>query len=69
MGEEEGGLLPDLGDQLIEIIGSRRSLAGLDAHDGAALGSSPYSLLLMSSFSWFSFTFSMSRRSCSWIWS
>jgi hypothetical protein len=30
MGEEEGGLLPDLGDQLVEIVRGRRAGAGAD---------------------------------------
>ena len=37
--------------------------------DGAALASRPYSALLMSSLSCLSFTFSISRRSCSCTWS
>ena len=69
MSEEEGRLLPHPRDQLVEIVGRRRACARRDGHRRRGAASRPYSGLLMSSLSCVSFTFSMRRRSCSWIWS
>ena len=66
MREEEGRLLPDLRDEFVEIVGRRRAGARvLIFIDGCALARKPYSALLMSSLSCLSFTFSVSRRTCS----